>query len=95
MASPTSQSTGLIAPTAGTLLYIGKNILNGVVLQPGTTVTLYDNAAGTATGNIVFQGVNAGTSSLDHMLNIGCRFDIGMSIVVTAGTGAVVYFSGN
>lgn len=95
MASPTSQSTGLIAPTAGTLLYIGKNILNGVIAMPGTTVTLYDNAAGTATGNIIHQIVNAGTNSLDHILNIGCRFDIGMSVVVTGGTGGIIYFSGN
>lgn len=95
MASPTSQSTGLLAPTAGTLLYIGKNIVNGVIAMPSTTVTIYDNAAGTATGNILFQAVNAGTSSIDHMLNIGCRADTGLSVVVTGGTGAIIYFGGN
>lgn len=95
MASPTSQSTGLLAPTAGTLLYIGKNILNGVIAMPATTITIYDNALGTATGNIVYQVVNASTSSIDHMLNIGVRCDNGISVVVTGGTGALVYFGGN
>lgn len=95
MASPTSQSTGLIAPTAGSLLCIGKNIINGVLAMPGTTVTVYDNAAGTATGNILVQVVNASTSSIDHTLNIGVRADNGISVVVTAGTGAIIHFSGN
>lgn len=95
MASPTAQSTGLIAPTAGTLVYIGKNIINGITAMPGTTITIYDNAAGTATGNIVAQVINAGTSSIDNMFNIGVRCDLGFSVVVTAGAGAIVYFGGN
>lgn len=95
MANPTSQSTGLIAPTAGTLLYIGKNIVNGAIASPGTTVSIYDNALGDASGTLVLRVINPGTTTLDHILNIGSRVDNGISVVVTAGAGAICYFGGN
>lgn len=94
MANPTSQSSGLIT-TAGLLLYTGKNIINGLLATPGNTITVYDNAAGTATGNVIAQVINAGTSSQDLMFNIGVRCDNGVSVVSTAGNGGIVYFGGN
>lgn len=93
-ASPTSQSTGLLAPGTFNSVYIGKNIINGAIAQPGTTVTVYDSLTA-GSGNIILQIVNASTSSIDHMVNIGIRCDIGISITVTGGTGANVYFGGN
>ena len=93
MGSPTSQSTGLVPVTAGTLHTNGRQFVNGVLAMPGATVTLYDNNTGTATGNIVFQVVNAGTNSLDHILQCAVRCDIGLTIVVSGTTtGAIVYF---
>lgn len=94
MASPTSQSSGLIS-TAGLLLYIGKNIINGLVATPGCTITVYDNAVGTATGNVIAQLINPGTNSADLMFNIGCRCDNGVSVVTSGGNGGIVYFGGN
>lgn len=96
MAGPTSQSTGLIAVTAGTLKYIGKNIINGIVAMPGATVTVYDNAVGDTSGNMILQVVNANTSSLDHIMNIGVRCDLGLTVVVSGTTtGGIVFFGGN
>jgi len=92
MASPTSQSTGLLAAGTYNALYIGRNIINGVIAQPGATVTVYDSL--TATGNVVVQIVNAGTNSLDHIFNLGVRCDNGITIVVAGGNGTV-YFGAN
>lgn len=95
MASPTSQTSGLLAAGTYNALYIGKNIINGTIAQPGTTVTVYDSLTA-GSGNIVMQITNPGTNSIDHMLNIGVRCDIGISIsVVGASSGAIVYFGGN
>lgn len=94
MANPTSQSSGLLV-TAGLLLYQGRNIVNGLLATPGNTITVYDNAAGTASGNVIAQIINAGTSSQEMMFNIGVRCDNGISIVSSAGNGGIVYFGGN
>lgn len=95
MANPTSQSSGLIA-TAGQCLYIGKNIVNGLLVTPGASATIYDNAAGTATGNVITQIVNTtGTVPIDILFNIGVRVDLGLTLVASGGNGAIVYFGGN
>jgi hypothetical protein len=87
----TSQSSGLLV-TAGLLLYTGKNIINGLSATPGNTITVYDNAAGTATGTVIAQIVNAGTSTIDFVPAVGIRCDNGISIVSAAGNGGIVYF---
>ena len=94
MASPTSQSTGLRA-TAGTLLYQGKNICNGILCTAGCTATVYDNAVGDNSGNVVVRLENPGTTTLDILFNIGVRVDNGLSLVTAGGNGAIVYFGGN
>jgi len=93
MASPTSQSTGLLAVNTYNGLYVGKNIINGVIAQPGATVTVWDSLTA-GSGNVVVQIVNAGTSSLDHVFNLGVRCDIGLSITVSGAPGTV-YFGAN
>lgn len=93
MSSTSAQSTGLLAVTTGQLLYAGKNLINGVIAMPGATITIYDNAAGTATGNIVAQVVNADTSSHDHIFNVPVRCDLGFTVVISGTTtGAIVFF---
>ncbi len=91
MATPTTQSSGLIV-TAGLLLSAGRGTVNGLSATPGNTITVYDNAAGTATGNVLAQIVNAGTSTLDVIFDNAVRADNGISIVSVAGNGGIVYF---
>lgn len=94
-AQPTAQSSGLL--TAGNSALLGganRNIINGVSVLPGSTVTIYDNATA-ASGPIATEVVNASTSSLDHLFNIGVRIRYGMWVVVTGGSGAIVYYGGN
>lgn len=94
MASPTAQSTGLLLAGTYDNLYQGKNIINGVIAMPGSTVTVFDNT--TATGKVVAQVVNAGTNSIDHVFNLGIRCDIAFSILITGASGAgIVYFGAN
>ena len=95
MAAPTSQSSGLIGITAGQLLYKGKNILNGVSVPPGGTVTIYDNAIGDTSGNVLALVANPGTATLDFLFNIGVRADLGLSVVVATAANGIVYFGGN
>jgi len=86
----TAISTGLLA--AGTYLITAtKGMMNGVLAMPGATVTCYDNAAGVASGTVLDQAVNAGTSSIDHMYNVPVRFDNGLTVVVSGGSGIVLW----
>lgn len=92
MASPTAQSSGLLA--AGTYtIFAGKGTLNGILADVGATITAYDNPSA-GSGSVVTKAVNAGTSTLDHMFNVAVRFDTGLTVVVSGGN-AIVYWGGN
>lgn len=84
----TSISSGVLAP--GThVLFDGRHILNSVLIQPGATVTIYDNTA--ASGKIVFLYVNAGTSTEFVSFVDSPRVLIGLTVVVAAAN-AIVYY---
>lgn len=88
MSHATSISSGVLTPGTSTLTN-GKALLNGVLLQPGATVTIYDNTA--ASGTVVFLYVNAGTNTEEALFNKAVRCDIGMTVVVAAAN-AIVYY---
>lgn len=90
MAGPTTQSSGVLIPGTAQL-YLGKTTLNAVIVQPGGTITIYDNNTGTAAGPVVFLYVNAGTSTNHLVFQNACRTDNGMTYVVS-GANAIIYF---
>lgn len=85
----TSLSTGELVPGTYAAQTIGKQFINSVSIQPGATITIYDSI--TAAGKVVFQFVNAGTSTVFVTADRPIRLDDGMSIVVAAAN-AQVYF---
>lgn len=89
MGSPTTQSTGEIVPGSTAAAFTGHMFLNAVTIQPGATVTIYDSL--TAAGKVVFQYVNAGTSTASVVFRNAVRMDIGLSYTVAAAN-ANIYF---
>lgn len=85
--SASSISSGTLTPGT-TTIFTGKALLNGVIIQPGATVTIYDNTA--ASGTPIFVFVNAGTSTAEALFNKSVRCDVGMTVVVAAAN-AIVY----
>jgi hypothetical protein len=86
--SSTSISSGVLTPGTVTLA-TGRGTLNDVIVQPGATVTIYDNTA--ASGTVLALLVNAGTSTLTALLPKAVRHDIGLT-VVTAAANSIVHF---
>jgi hypothetical protein len=89
MGCPTSISSGVLTPGTATL-FNGRQTLNGVVIQPGATVTIYDNGS-TAAGTILFLFVNAGTNTETVVFYNAIRAENGLT-VVTAAANSIVYF---
>lgn len=88
MGCPTAISSGVLTPGTSTL-FTGRHTLNGVTIQPGATVTIYDNTA--ASGTVLFLFVNAGTSTVVVPFETAIRAEIGLTVVVAAAN-AIVYF---
>ena len=88
MASPTTQSTGELAP-ATTVVFTGHCFVNAATIQPGATLTVYDNTA--ASGKVVLQYVNAGTNTESIVFRNAVRCDIGLTVVGLAAN-VNVYF---
>ena len=86
--SSTSISSGVLTPGTVTLA-TGRGTLNGILVQPGATVTVYDNTA--ASGTIIALLVNAGTNTEEALFNRAITHDIGLT-VVTAAANSIVYF---
>jgi len=86
--SATAISSGVLTPGTVTLA-TGRGTMNGILAQPGATVTIYDNTA--ASGNVLALVVNAGTNTEEYLFNRAIRHDIGLT-VVTAAANSVVYF---
>lgn len=84
----TTQSTGELTPQTITVT-IGRALINAVTIQPGATITIYDNTA--ASGKVVFQYVNAGTSTDSVVFQNAIRCDMGVTAVVAAFN-ANIYF---
>lgn len=86
--SATSISSGELVP--GTyVIAVGHNMINGVIVAPGGTVTIYDNTA--ASGKIVFAFVNAGTNSQEVLFNRAIRTEIGLTVLVATANAYVFY----
>lgn len=88
MSTPSTISTGELTPQT-LVVFNGHVFLNAVVLQPTAVVTIYDNTA--ASGKVVFQYTNAGTSTASVVFRNAVRCDIGMTVVV-ATANANVYW---
>lgn len=88
MGSPTTQSTGELAP-ATTVIFNGHEFINAVVIQPSGVVTIFDNTAGS--GKVVFQFTNASTSTASVVFRNAVRCDIGATVVNTGGNCNVYY----
>jgi hypothetical protein len=86
--SSTSISSGLLTPATATLI-TGKATVNGVMVAPSATITIYDNTA--ASGNVILTFVNASTSTQDALFNRAVRCDIGLTYVISGGN-AIIYF---
>lgn len=92
-------SSGLIGATAGAIITTGKSILSGVTVITDTvnvaTATVYDNAVGNASGNVIARvsaTATTGANSIAFVTPI--RAELGLSIVVV-GSGspqAIVYY---
>lgn len=79
--STTSISTGELAP-ATTLVFTGRGTLNAATVQPGGTLTVYDNTS--AAGTVILQYVNAGTNTESIVFRNAVRFEIGLTVVGVA-----------
>lgn len=79
--STTTISTGELAP-ATTLVFTGRGTLNAATIQPGATLTVYDNIA--ASGKVILQYVNAGTNTESIVFRNAVRFEIGLTVVGVA-----------
>lgn len=88
MGCPTALSS-LLASGSTTTLATGKGTLNGVLVQPGGVVTVYDNTA--ASGKVVFLYNNAGTSTASVVFYNAIRCDIGMT-VTSAAADCIIYY---
>jgi 2-phospho-L-lactate transferase/gluconeogenesis factor (CofD/UPF0052 family) len=88
MGTPTSLSTGELTPQT-LVVASGKALLNSVSLQPTAVVTIYDNTA--ASGKIVFQFTNVGTSTVVVPFARAVRCDIGMTVVVATANAQVYH----
>lgn len=88
MGCPTAISSGVLTPGTVTL-FTGRHTLNGVTIQPGATVTIYDNTA--ASGTVLFLYVNAGTNTETVVFYNAIRAEIGLT-VVTAAANSIVYY---
>lgn len=86
--SATSLSSGELA-AGTTVLFTGHSLVNGVIVAPGGTVTLYDNTA--ASGKVIFSFVNAGTNSESILFNRAVRADIGLTAVFATAGGYVFH----
>lgn len=86
--SATSISSGELA--VGThVIAAGHNMVNGVIVAPGGTITLYDNTAGS--GKILFVFDNQGTNSEEVVFNRAVRTEIGLTAVVVGAASYVFY----
>ena len=85
----TALSTGELTPATYNAYSEGRQFIDAVVIQPGATITIYDSL--TAAGKVVFQFVNAGTSTASVVFRNVVRLDVGMTIVVAAFNAQVYY----
>ena len=86
-----SISSGALA--AGTYtLSGGRMVVNALLLDPATNITVYDNATA-ASGKVLMFATNQTTSSLDIFYNVAVSAQDGVTVVV-AGTGNAYVFLG-
>jgi hypothetical protein len=88
MGSPTTSAASLTAPASGTLV-VGPTKLNGVVVGPGSVLTIYDNTA--VSGKVILQFQNVGSSTNTVVFRNAVRADIGLSYNLT-GASALIYY---
>lgn len=89
----TSQSSGLRV-TAGTVIFAGRHLVNGLLATAGNTVTIYDNAVGDTSGDVIARLENPGTTTLTMLFPVAVRCNLGLTMVSAAGNGAIVYYGG-